>query len=75
MLQARAVTAVVAIPAIIVAAQGFSLLYVFLVADLLGAAIAVPMLTGLYSARMPGWAVLLAGGVGIIVGALFYPPG
>ena len=73
MLQARAVTAVLAIPAIIVAAQGFSVLYVFLVADLLGAAIAVPMLAGLYSARMPGWAVLLAGGAGIIVGALFYP--
>ena len=73
MLQARAVTAVVAVPAIIVASQGFSVLYVFLVADLLGAAIAVPMLAGLYSARMPGWAVLLAGGVGVIIGALFYP--
>ena len=54
MLQARAVTALVAVPAIIVASQGFSVLYVFLVADLLGAAIAVPMLTGLYSSRMPG---------------------
>ena len=73
MLQARAVTAIVAIPAIIVASQGFSVLYVFLVADLLGAAIAVPMLTGLYSKNMPGRAVLLAGGTGIIVGALFYP--
>ena len=73
MLQARAVTAVVAIPAIIVASQGFSVLYVFLIADLLGAAIAVPMLTGLYSTRLPGWAVLLAGGAGIVVGALFYP--
>ena len=73
MLLARTVTAVVAIPAIIVASQGFSVLYVFLVADLLGAAIAVPMLAGLYSARMPGWAVLLASGTGIIVGALFYP--
>ena len=62
-----------AVPAIIVASQGFSVLYVFLVADLLGAAIAVPMLTGLYSTRMPGWAVLMAGGAGIIVGALFYP--
>lgn len=73
MLPARAVTAVVAVPAIIVASQGFSVLYVFLIADLLGAAIAVPMLVGLYSARMTGWAVLLAGGAGIIVGALFYP--
>ena len=73
MLQARAVTAVVAVPAVIVASQGFSVLYVFLVADLLGAAIAVPMLAGLYSARMPGWAVLLAGGTGIVIGALFYP--
>ena len=73
MLQARAVTAVVSIPAIIVASQGFSVLYVFLVADLLGAAIAVPMLTGLYSTRMPGWAVLLASAAGIISGALFYP--
>jgi Na+/proline symporter len=73
MLLARVITVVVAIPAIIVASQGFSVLYVFLIADLLGAAIAVPMLIGLYSRRMPGWAVLLAGGVGIIIGALFYP--
>ena len=73
MLQARAVTAVLAVPAIIVAAQGYSVLYVFLLADLLGAAIAAPMLVGLYSTRMPGWAVLLAGGAGTIAGALFYP--
>ena len=73
MFQARTVTAVVAIPAIIVASQGFSVLYVFLIADLLGAAIAVPMLAGLYSTRMPGWGVLLAGGVGIVAGGLFYP--
>ena len=70
---ARVVTAVVAIPGIIVATQGLSVLYVFLIADLLGAAIAVPMLVGLYSRRMPGWAVLVAGGAGIIIGALFYP--
>ena len=70
---ARVVTVVVAIPAIIVASQGHSVLYVFLIADLLGAAIAAPMLVGLYSRRMPGWAVLLAGGAGIVIGALFYP--
>ena len=59
MLQARAVTAVIAVPAIIVASQGFSVLYVFLIAVLLGAAIAAPMLVGLDSGRMTGWAVLL----------------
>lgn len=73
MLIARAVTIIVAIPAVIVASQGYSVLYVFLIADLLGAAIAVPMLIGLYSRHMPGWAVLLAGGVGILIGALYYP--
>ena len=73
MLIARAVTVVVAIPAVIVAAQGASVLYVFLIADLIGAAIAVPMLIGLYSRHMPGWAVVIAGGVGIIIGALYYP--
>ena len=70
---ARAITVIVAIPAIIVASQGHSVLYVFLIADLLGAAIAVPMLIGLYSTRMPGWGVILAGGVGIVIGALYYP--
>ena len=70
---ARAITVIVAVPAIIVASQGLSVLYVFLIADLIGAAIAVPMLAGLYSRRMPGWGVLLAGGVGIIIGALYYP--
>lgn len=73
MLIARAVTIIVAIPAVIVASQGYSVLYVFLIADLLGAAIALPMLIGLYSRHMPGWAVLLAGGVGILIGALYYP--
>ncbi len=70
---ARIITVIVAVPAIIVASQGHSVLYVFLVADLLGAAIAVPMLVGLYSTRMSGWGVIIAGGVGIIIGALFYP--
>ncbi len=70
---ARAITVIVAIPAIVVASQGHSVLYVFLIADLLGAAIAVPVLAGLYSRRMPGWGVLVAGGVGILIGALFYP--
>ena len=70
---ARAITVIVAIPAIIVASQGHSVLYVFLIADLLGAAIAVPVLVGLYSRRMPGWGVLAAGAVGIVIGALFYP--
>ena len=70
---ARAVTVIVAIPAIYVASQGYSVLYVFLIADLLGAAIVTPVLVGLYSRHMPGWGVLLAGAVGILIGALYYP--
>ena len=70
---ARSITVIVAIPSIFIASQFSSVLYVFLVADLLGAAIAVPMLIGLYSRRMSGWGVVVAGGVGIIVGALYYP--
>ncbi len=70
---ARGVTVIVAIPAIIVASQGHSVLYVFLIADLLGAALVTPVLVGLYSRRMPGWGVLVASGVGIVVGALYYP--
>ena len=70
---ARIATIVLAVPAIIVATKANSVLYVFLVADLIGAAIAVPMLIGLYSSRMPGWGVLVAGGVGIVIGALYYP--
>ncbi len=73
MLLARAITVIVAVPAIIVASQGHSVLYVFLIADLLGAALAIPVLVGLYSRRMPGWGVLVAGGVGIVIGALYYP--
>ena len=73
MLLARIITVVVAIPAIIVASQGHSVLYVFLIADLLGAALAIPVLVGLYSRRMTGWEVLVAGGVGAVIGALYYP--
>ena len=70
---ARSVTIIVAIPAIIVASQGHSVLYVFLIADLLGAALVTPVLAGLYSRRMPGWGMLAASGVGVVVGALYYP--
>ena len=45
---------------------------VIVAADLLGAAMAVPMLIGLYSTHMLGWCVLLAGGMGIAIGTLFY---
>ena len=45
---------------------------VIVAADLLGAAMAVPMLIGLHSTHMLGWCVLLAGSMGIAIGALFY---
>ncbi len=70
---ARAITVVIAIPAIVVAAQGHSVLYIFLIADLIGAAFAAPVLAGLYSRRLPGWGALAAGGAGLVIGALYYP--
>jgi hypothetical protein len=34
---------------------------------------AVTVLVGLHSRRMPGWGVLLAGGVGVLIGVRYYP--
>ena len=73
MILARGITVVVAIPAIIVASQGHSVLYVFPHRRLArgrhrDSGAGRPVLR-----HMPGWGVLVAGGVGIVIGSLFYP--
>nr|WP_283102367.1 sodium:proline symporter [Haloplanus sp. XH21] len=71
---ARAVTVGVAAAATVVGAQGYSVLTLFLLADLLAAATFVPLLYGLYSPRAWSGGVLLASATGLVVGAAFFPP-
>jgi Na+/proline symporter len=69
----RATTALLIAPAIAIASQGYSVLYLFFIADLVCAAAVFPIFYGLYSKRVGQSAVVIAIVVGIIVGALFFP--
>ncbi|SFL03948.1 Na+/proline symporter [Halogranum rubrum] len=71
---ARLVTGLVAVAAIVVGAQGYSVLTLFLLADLLAAATFGPLLLGLYSRRARSGGVLVASASGLVVGLLFFPP-
>lgn len=65
---ARWVTVVVMIPVVVIALQGLSVLRLFLMADLLCAAIVVPVLLGLWQRMTPFAAI--AGGVAGLLGAI-----
>ncbi|MFQ3789072.1 sodium:solute symporter family transporter [Halomonas sp. A29] len=65
---ARLVTVALMIPVVVVALQGLSVLRLFLIADLLCAAIVVPVLLGLWRRMTPLAAV--AGGVAGLLGAI-----
>ena len=69
----RAVTVILIIPAIFIASQGYSVLYLFLVADLVCAAAIFPVFFGLYSKNLTGTAAVVSSIAGLIVGALFFP--
>jgi Na+/proline symporter len=71
---ARALTVVVALAATLVGAQGYSVLQIFLTADLLATATFVPLLYGLYSARPSGPGMLVASVAGLLVGGALFPP-
>lgn len=70
---ARIVTVVATIPAIAIAAQGYSVLYLFLIADLVCAGAMVPVFFGLYSRQFSGSSALTSCLVGIAAGLLFFP--
>jgi Na+/proline symporter len=72
-LGARALTVVVALAALFVSLRARSVLQLFLFADLLGVAVMVPLLYGLYSERPTGHGMLLAGLAGLAVGVAFFP--
>lgn len=65
---ARVATVVLVVPAVLVAFQGYSVLRVFLVADLLCATALVPVLLGLWRRATP--AAALAGSLAGVIGAL-----
>lgn len=72
-LGARALTVAVALGAIVIGAQGYSVLELFLTADLLAAAVFVPFLAGLYTDRLAGAAAMVASVAGIATGVAFFP--
>ena len=72
-LSARGLTVVVAIAAIYVSLRARSVLRLFLLADLFGAAVMIPLLAGLYSRRVPGLGALVSGLAGLAVGLAFFP--
>jgi len=60
------------IPAVIVSSKGYSVLYLFLIADLVCAAVLVPVFTGIYISRYSGMAALFSSVAGICTGLLFF---
>jgi Na+/proline symporter len=72
-LGARALTFGVGIAAVIVSLRARSVLELFLFADLLGAAVAIPLFYGLFSGNLTGTGAAASGGAGLLVGAAYFP--
>lgn len=69
----RLLTVAIGIPTILIAAQGYDVLYLFLLADLVCAGAFFPVVYGFYSRRLTGTIALFSSIVGILAGALFFP--
>lgn len=69
----RILTLVISLPTVFLAAQGYNVLYLFLLADLVCAGALFPVLFGLYSRRLTGPMALGSALAGIALGALFFP--
>ncbi|MFQ5829483.1 MAG: hypothetical protein ACE5JD_10060 [Candidatus Methylomirabilia bacterium] len=66
-------TLVLILPAVLLAAQGISVLYLFLIADLLCSAAVFPVFYGLYATRFGGTAAVISTIAGLAVGAWWFP--
>ncbi len=73
-LVARVTTGVVALGATVVGAQGYSVLTLFLLADLIAAATVVPLFHGLFSRRAWSGGATLGSAAGLVAGLGFFPP-
>lgn len=69
----RILTVGVGIPAILIAARGYDVLYLFLLADLVCAGALVPVVYGMYSRRTTGASAVCSALLGIAAGLLFFP--
>ncbi|MFT3803547.1 MAG: sodium:solute symporter [Burkholderiaceae bacterium] len=70
---ARWLVLLLAIPVMVVAAQGYSVLYLFLLADLLCAAAAFPVFFGLFSRRHDGIDATVGTIGGLVAGLAMFP--
>src|SRR5690606_38694663 len=62
-----------ALPVIILAAQGYSVLYLFLLADLFCSAAAFPVFFGLFSRQHQGWIATVSTVCGLVAGISLFP--
>ena len=69
----RGLTVVLVLPAVFIASQGYSVLYMFLIADMVCAAVVFPVFWGLYSKRFGAWAAVVSSIIGLFAGTLFFP--
>jgi Na+/proline symporter len=69
----RILTVLVGVPAIAIASQGYSVLYLFFMADLVCAAVIFPVLYGLYSRYLSGSSAFGSAIAGILAGGIFFP--
>lgn len=69
----QAATLALIVPAIAIASQGLSVLYLFLIADLLCSAAVFPVFYGLYARRFGGAAGVASTLAGLAVGAWWFP--
>ena len=69
----RGFTVILVLPAIFIASQGYSVLYMFLIADMVCAAAVVPVFWGLYSRKFDGRSAVGSSIIGLILGTLFFP--
>jgi Na+/proline symporter len=63
----------IAVPAVGLASRGLSVLYLFLMADLVCSAAVFPLFFGLYARRFNGAGALVSMLAGLVAGALFFP--
>ena len=69
----RWLTVVVGLPAVAIASQGYSVLYLFFIADLLCAALIFPLVFSLYNRHQMAISAFFSSVAGIVVGTAFFP--